>query len=172
MMSHRYLILGLLAEQPMTGYDIKKRVEAALSAATNASYGTLYPTLHKLLRESAVQVQEVLQVSRPSKKVYHLTEVGRQELYAWLKQPPAADQVRREFLLKLYLGKDLPDRDVLTLIISRRGEAESLLKTLRAGQKTISNPRQGWVMEYALSLTKAEIDWLAKLEAQIGMVVA
>jgi DNA-binding PadR family transcriptional regulator len=169
-MSHRYLILGLLAELPMTGYDIKKRVEAALSAATNASYGTLYPTLHKLLKEGAVEVQEVPQVSRPSKKVYYITDQGRHEVESWLRQPPAADQIRREFLLKLYLGKDLPPKDLLSLVASRRGEAEALLKTLRAEQKQVNNPRQAWVMEYALSLTKAEIDWLARLEAQLEVV--
>lgn len=167
-MSHRYLILGLLAEQPMTGYDIKKRVEAALSAATNASYGTLYPTLHKLLNENAVDVQEVPQMSRPSKKVYRITDTGRRELHDWLRQPPAADQIRREFLLKLYLGKDLPPSELLGLVVARRGEAEAMLKTLRTEQKTISNPRQAWVMEYALSLCKAEIDWLTQLESKIG----
>jgi PadR family transcriptional regulator, regulatory protein AphA len=168
-MSHRYLILGLLAEQPMTGYDIKKRVEAALRAATNASYGTLYPTLHKLLKEGAVEVQEVPQVSRPSKKVYRITEKGRREVDRWLKQPPASDQIRREFLLKLYLGKDLPAEDLQSLVSSRRDEAEAMLRTLRAEQKGVNNPRQAWVMDYALSLCKAEIDWLAQLQAQIGV---
>ncbi|MEO1291129.1 MAG: PadR family transcriptional regulator [Chloroflexota bacterium] len=64
-MSHKYLILGLLAQNPMTGYDIRKHVKDVLSAATNASYGTLYPTLHKLLSEEAVHVTEVEQASRP-----------------------------------------------------------------------------------------------------------
>lgn len=167
-MSHRYLILGLLADEPMTGYDIKKRVVSALSVATNASYGTLYPMLHKLLREGAVEVQEIPQVSRPSKKVYRISDQGQRELNDWLKQPPAADQIRREFLLKLYLGKDLPSTDLLSLVSSRRDEAEALLRTLRSESKTTSNLRQAWVMEYALSLCQAEIDWLTRLESQIG----
>lgn len=168
-MSHRYLILGLLAEQPMTGYDIKKRVQAVLSAATNASYGTLYPTLHKLLNEGAVEVQEVLQVSRPSKKVYHVTDTGRIELENWLKQPAAADQIRREFLLKLYLGKDLPREDLQTLLKARRGETEAQVKSLRAEIKTADDPHQTWVIDYALSLCKAEIDWINQLEKKLGV---
>lgn len=168
-MSHRYLILGLLAEEPMTGYDIKKRVKAALSAATNASYGTLYPTLHKLLQEGLVEVQEVTQVSRPSKKVYRVTSKGQEELEGWLKQPPAADQIRREFLLKLYLAKDLPVQEVRSLLSNRRDEMETLEQSLRAESETVSNPRQAWVVDYALSLCKAEIDWLSQLEAEIGV---
>lgn len=168
-MSHRYLILGLLADEPMTGYDIKKRVASVLSAATNASYGTLYPTLHKLLDDGSVEVQEIPQVGRPSKKVYRITDQGRQELLGWLKQPPVADQIRREFLLKLYLGKDLPVSDLLSLVSSRRDEAEALLKTLRSERQTTSNLRQTWVMDYALSLCEAELHWLANLESQLGV---
>lgn len=73
-MSHRYLFLGLLKECPRSGYDIKKRVKVALGVVTNASYGALYPTLHKLETEGAVAMQEVPQRGRPSKKVYRLTE--------------------------------------------------------------------------------------------------
>src|SRR5690606_17582992 len=104
-MSHRYLILGLLAERPMSGYDIKKHTNSALGTATNASYGTLYPMLHKLLEEGAVEMQEISQQGRPAKKLYRITDQGRAELQAWLKQPAAADQIRREFLLKFYLAR-------------------------------------------------------------------
>ncbi|MDX1994326.1 MAG: PadR family transcriptional regulator [bacterium] len=168
-MSHRYLVLGLLAERPMTGYDIKKHVKAMLSAVTNASYGTLYPTLHKLLLEGAVEVNEVPQKGRPSKKVYRLTETGRKELDGWLKQPPASDQVRREFLLKLYLAKDLSPQQLKSLVATRLDEAQAMWRALQAEKNEIDNPRQAWVMEYALSQCKAELDWLQQLEAKIGV---
>jgi DNA-binding PadR family transcriptional regulator len=153
----------------MTGYDIKKRIQSALSAATNASYGTLYPTLHKLLSEHAVEVQEVMQMSRPSKKVYHITERGRQELIDWLRQPAAADQVKREFLLKLYLAKGLPDDTLRSLLAKRRDETEAQLKTLKAEMKSASDRYQEWVIDYALSIAKAEIDWITQLETQLGV---
>lgn len=168
-MAHRYLILGLLAERPMTGYDIKKHVKAALSAVMNASYGTLYPALHKLLRDGAVEMQEVPQKGRPAKKVYHITERGRQELDTWLRQPAAADQIRREFLLKLYLAKRMQKQDLLALLAARRFETEALVKLLRAEKEDASDPQQVWVMEYALSLCKAEMDWIRQLEAQFSV---
>jgi PadR family transcriptional regulator AphA len=167
-MSHRYLILGLLAESPMTGYDIKKQVKSALSAVTNASYGTLYPTLHKLLLEGAIEVQEIPQASRPAKKVYYLTGAGRELLDDWLRQPPAADQIRREFLLKLYLAKDLPPEDLRHMLVSRRGEAEAMLRSLRTELKLAKDDRQVWIIDYAVSMCQAEIDWLTQLEARIG----
>lgn len=168
-MSHRYLILGLLAESPMTGYDIKKQVKSALSAVTNASYGTLYPTLHKLLLEGAIEVQEIPQASRPAKKVYHLTGKGRELLVDWLRQPPAADQVKREFLLKLYLAKDLPPDDLRNLLLSRRGAAEATLRSLRTELKLAKEDRQIWIIGYAVSQCQAEIDWLDQLAARMGV---
>ncbi|MBZ0278195.1 MAG: PadR family transcriptional regulator [Anaerolineae bacterium] len=167
-MSHRYLILGLLMESPMSGYDIKKRVNYALRAVTNASYGTLYPTLHKLLEEGAVEMREVAQVGRPSKKVYRITEQGQTELEDWLKQPPSADQVRREFLLKLYLAESLPPEKLRLLVGTRREEIISTLKTLRLEQTGAETLQQKWVIEYALQLGEAELDWIERIQSQLA----
>jgi len=166
-MSHRYLILGLLAERPMSGYDIKKHVKSMLPAVTNASYGTLYPTLHRLRDEKAVEMREVPQKGRPSKKVYRITRKGRDELVGWLKQPAAADQVKREFLLKLYLAKNLPPRHLKTMVAARRDEVETLRRTLKAERDEVSNPWQTWIVNYTLSMCEAEIHWLKQLEAEI-----
>lgn len=168
-MSHKFLILGLLTEEPMTGYDIKKRVRLALSAVTNASYGTLYPTLHKLLGEGAVEVHEVPQKGRPAKKLYRITAKGQRELQSWLKLPAAADQVRREFLLKLYLAKNLPKQDLLELVANRRDETEALLRALHQEKAQAHDTQQIWVADYALSLCKAEMDWLENLATQLAI---
>lgn len=166
-MSHKYLILGLLTERAMSGYDIKKHVHKVLSAVTSASYGTLYPTLHKLLEEGLVEVQEVPQQSRPSKKLYRITDRGSEELQAWLRQPPIADQVRREFLLKLYLADSLPRQELLTLLAKRRDETEAQIKTLRKESQHVAESQRVWVIQYALSQYEAEIGWLNQLEAEI-----
>jgi len=153
----------------MTGYDIKKHVKATLSAVTNASYGTLYPTLHKLLREGAVEVREIPQRGRPSKKVYSIASSGRTELESWLKEPAAEDQVKREFLLKLYLSENLPDEHVRALISSRRGEIERRLQTLREKKDSLKSTKQALVVDYALSICLAEKDWLQQLEDKLGV---
>ncbi|MAS32802.1 MAG: hypothetical protein CL610_02270 [Anaerolineaceae bacterium] len=167
-MSHRYLILGLLMEHPMSGYDIRKHVQTALGAVANASYGTLYPTLHKLLGEGAVEVEEIPQQSRPAKKVYQITGEGRQVFLTWLKQSPSADdQTRREFLTKLYLAKYLSTDEVLRLLSVRRGHIEAAVQTLAADQGRAAEARQAWIISYALSMHKAELDWLEQIEHQI-----
>jgi hypothetical protein len=125
--------------------------------------------LHKLLLEGAVEVREVPQKGRPAKKVYRITDGGRKELECWLREPAAADQIRREFLLKLYLAKDMPSQVLLALVTTRRGEMETMLQALNAERNDATNTRQIWVMDYAVSLCQAEMDWLKQLEAKLGV---
>jgi hypothetical protein len=114
----------------------------------------------------------VPQKGRPAKKVYRITERGQQELQGWLRQPPAADQIRREFLLKLYLAKGLANQDLLLLLANRRGETEAVFKALSKEKESTREPQQVWVVDYALSLCKAEIDWIRQLEAQFSVAQA
>lgn len=172
-MSHRYLVLGLLSEMPRTGYEIKKHVGTTLKAVTSASYGTLYPTLHRLLKEGAVHMEEHPQTHRPARKVYEITERGLHELDEWLHQPTAADHIRREFLLKLYLSHDLPSADLKHLLEERRAVTQAQLEELvqhRDNLNGSTSPIHTWVQDYTIEMCQAELTWLAQrldeLEAQ------
>ena len=39
------VILGLLSNESMTGYEIKKRMDTTLKFFWSASFGSIYPTL-------------------------------------------------------------------------------------------------------------------------------
>lgn len=169
-MAYKYLILGLLTERPMSGYDIKKQVKTTLNAVTSASYGTLYPTLHKLLAEGCVEVQEVPQQGRPSKKVYRLTDSGRADLNGWLHEPATADQIRREFLIKLYLAHNLGEQVVRSMIATRRQETERMLQGLKTDRQQARTAQQAWVMDYVQAMCEAEVTWLTTFEAQFDVM--
>ncbi|MSO17617.1 MAG: PadR family transcriptional regulator, partial [Acidimicrobiia bacterium] len=47
-------VLGLLKEQPLHGYEIKKRLGETLGALWGVSYGSLYPALRRLERAEAI----------------------------------------------------------------------------------------------------------------------
>ncbi len=154
----------------MTGYEIKKRVGTALKSVTNASYGTLYPTLHRLLEEGAVQMEEKRQSHRPVRKVYRITARGQQELDAWLQQPAGADQVRREFLLKLFLAGEVPSEELINLFYHRRTATEVQLAELQQMHHDLNgslSTTQRWVQDYTIELCRAELNWLNRLIAQI-----
>ncbi|MBM3673376.1 MAG: PadR family transcriptional regulator [Actinobacteria bacterium] len=49
-------VLGLLKEQPLHGYELKKRLGEMLGAFWGVSFGSLYPALRRLERAGAIAV--------------------------------------------------------------------------------------------------------------------
>jgi DNA-binding PadR family transcriptional regulator len=71
----RLALLSLLKDGPAHGYELMKRLEERSGGMYRASAGTVYPVLQQLEDEGLVRIVEA-----DGKKVYHLTEVGREEL--------------------------------------------------------------------------------------------
>src|SRR5438270_1427371 len=105
-MSIKHAILGLLAERPLHGYELKAAYEQELVPSTQLNYGQVYTTLERLGRDGLVAHEVVSQPVRPDKKVYALTTAGRKELKEWLaRASPVALDLRNETLLKLILAR-------------------------------------------------------------------
>src|SRR5581483_3552526 len=49
-------VLGLLKEQPLHGYELKKRLGETLGFLWGVSYGSLYPALRRLERDGAIEI--------------------------------------------------------------------------------------------------------------------
>src|SRR3954453_4797775 len=74
-------VLGLLHEGPMHGYELRKRLNLMLGWGRVLSYGSLYPTLKKMLRGNLIEeaATTVAPVTRRPRIVYQLTEAGQDE---------------------------------------------------------------------------------------------
>ena len=55
-MSLRHAVLGMLASQPGTGYELTQWFDRSLSHAWHASHSQIYPELAKLEAEGLVEV--------------------------------------------------------------------------------------------------------------------
>jgi DNA-binding PadR family transcriptional regulator len=71
----KYVILKLLREKPMHGYEVMKALEEETSGCYKPSPGTVYPTLQWLDDEGLVKADDV-----DGKKVYAITDKGREFL--------------------------------------------------------------------------------------------
>jgi DNA-binding PadR family transcriptional regulator len=76
-------VLGLLNESPMHGYELRKRLASLLGAFRAFSYGSLYPTLRRLLEAGWISEEPSLDAvagarSRRGKRVYRLTAEGKE----------------------------------------------------------------------------------------------
>lgn len=108
----QFLILGLLSEQPLTGYEIKKIVDIRFSNFWSESYGQIYPELAKLESHGLVTVNRLNKDTKKERKQYSITEPGLNVLKEWLVQPVEKEIVRFELLLKLYFS-NLTQKEII-----------------------------------------------------------
>jgi PadR family transcriptional regulator AphA len=173
----RYAVLGLLsAHGPSTGYELKKKFEFSLAGFWSESYGQIYPILHKLAAEGLAEVREEAQGKRPNKKVYSITNKGREELRQWMIRPAAPPTERIEILLKLFFGSNAKPSINARQIRDFQKMHEELLGFYQeveqgARQKYSSHPDLPYwlmVLSYGNFESKALLEWcketLAKLE--------
>ncbi len=78
--STRVLILSLLQEEPMYGYQLSKELRQRSSGYFELKEGTLYPALHRLEKEGLLRSRWQVVEEGPSRRYYHLTDKGRKEL--------------------------------------------------------------------------------------------
>jgi PadR family transcriptional regulator PadR len=91
------LILAVLATGPLHGYAIAREVERRSADALSMGEGILYPSLRNLEEDGLIVGSWQPQPSGPARKIYALTEDGRQEMLkrvqAWEKQTAAIRSV-------------------------------------------------------------------------------
>lgn len=115
-----FAILGLLSWRPMSGYDIKKVVEMALSHFWSESYGNLFPTLERLVEQGfATRTPAPTEGGRP-KYLYSATAKGRRAFEQWIQEPSDDPQVRNEMLLKFFLTARRSAKESIRLLESFR----------------------------------------------------
>jgi PadR family transcriptional regulator, regulatory protein AphA len=125
------VILGMLARQSRSGYDIKAIVDRSTRFFWAASYGQIYPELRRLETEGLILGEDAPNGGR-RRRVYSLTPAGREALVEWLLGPTATIELRDESLLRLFFADSLPTEQALMLLEGRKRGHEQFLETLRA----------------------------------------
>ena len=111
----KYVLLGFLNYSPMTGYELKQAMDTSTAFFWHAKQSQVYTTL-KALEEDGLLVSQVEpQADRPDKRVYTITEMGKQDLREWLARPQTEIDPRKEtILLKLFFSAQLDKETILT----------------------------------------------------------
>jgi PadR family transcriptional regulator, regulatory protein AphA len=123
-MSLKHALLGYLSFYDMSGYDLKKALDASVEHFWHADQSQIYRTLRQLRKEGFV-VQEVIErEDRLDRKVYSITEDGRQEIHRWLTTPLEPGDEHDPFLIQIYFGGMISDNALLHLLRTQLAYAE------------------------------------------------
>jgi PadR family transcriptional regulator AphA len=162
-MNLRHFILGLLARQPMSGYDIKGCLESLDWLISSPSFGSVYPALHGLLKDGLVTVEVIHNQDRPARKVYSITEAGKRALRVWVSEPLDSDVSLRAFVMRLMLANSLSPTGLIACLRQRRSQVAfhraALEQAIEARDMTMKQGKH-LAFDFGLTAATAEIAWL------------
>ena len=173
-MSLKYALLGLLAESPKYGYEIKQKFEGALGNIWSVSYGQLYPTLRRLSELEWVSKKTAPGKKAAEKNIYSITDQGKKKLDGWLLRPLRTSyKVKDELTLKFLFFSKLPKENVLDYLRMQQKKTvmmkEDFQRTFVSLRDEIDFYLQAIIRKGVIHL-EAENQWLEEvitdLEAQ------
>lgn len=173
-LSLEYILLGFLEQKSSYGYDLYKQINTfePISLIWSIKQSQLYALLDRLEEDQLITSTLIPGESRPNRKQYTITSVGRQTFYAWLKSPVQHErEIRIEFLAKIYFavrtGPDLlvdliEDQKVLCFDWINQVQNDLL--------NTVENQvYERIVYQYRIRHIQATLDWLEAVRAEIGL---
>lgn len=132
----KYAILGMLNQRDRTGYELMKEFEDGLVEFWPAKHSQIYPELKRLTEEGMVTYQVEISGTVLEKKLYTITELGRQTFLAWLrerhKMPPTP---KDPFRLQVFFSHDLTPPERMALLTDQLEQHRARLAGLRRNQE-------------------------------------
>jgi PadR family transcriptional regulator, regulatory protein AphA len=166
--STAYVILGMLNGGPKSGYEIKALVDDSTRFFWAASYGQIYPELHRLAEAGLIEGTDAPTGER-KRTIFRITSAGQAELRKWLREPPQTFELREEGLLKLFFSAALPPseaaktleamRDYRLGVVSRLREIEP--KAIAAGGFALM------VLRCGIEFNEWFADWCERMEQEL-----
>jgi PadR family transcriptional regulator, regulatory protein AphA len=92
----KYILLGFLNYQPMTGYDLKRLIDSSTGHFWHAYHSQIYTTLRKMEEDNLVTSVIDDSDEKLERRIYEITELGKSQLKQWLGKnltelPPSKD---------------------------------------------------------------------------------
>ena len=154
----------------MTGYDLKHQAfDATVCHFWPADQSQIYRTLNRLADDDLVTVTLEAQQTRPDRKVYAITQAGRDALDSWLKSDQAIPTLRDPLLVQLFFGQEIPRADLLRLVEQQLAAHQGRLTIYEQIPipPTESRPDDRWLalqhltLDFGVALEQAYVNWLA-----------
>jgi DNA-binding PadR family transcriptional regulator len=152
-LSVRHAVLGLLAQRPRHGYELRAAFEAVAGGQENWNVkpAQIYSTLTRMEKSGLVAEQAVAQDGGPEKRIYAITTTGFKTLQEWFSEGIAPEHQRDEFFIKLMVALISGAADPYQLIQTQRTVLYQELHALTT-QRTRIDPnkelatKRGWTI--------------------------
>ncbi len=154
--------LGLLAQQPGSGYDLLRTFEKSMANVWPATQSQLYGELNKLADSGLIEVTDI---GPRGRKEYRITPAGRAELRRWMTSFQDDPPFRDASLLRIFLLGEIGPDEARRHMVAVAEHADSEVKRLEALKDSIGwTDREGLLvggaaLEYGLRRGAMEAEW-------------
>lgn len=172
-MSVRNALLGLLAQKSRHGYELHAAFLAVAGGDQNweVKPAQVYTTLERLDEAGLVEcVSDLGEGTQPDRRVYAITESGREVLQEWFQSEVSPEHVRDEFFIKLMVA-----------LVSEVGDPYEILRTQRTcifqrlhaathqrnALDSSTQLAQILLLDKAIMHLEADLRWLDFIEARL-----
>jgi DNA-binding PadR family transcriptional regulator len=131
------ILLGFLMYGSMTGYELKKFFSISFSFFSGLSYGSIYPALKKMEQEGLIIMHMKVQEGAPNKKVYTITDAGRDAFLRALKEPFEFERSKHPFLTRLFFFAHLSSQERVASAATYLDSVKRVQKELEAARPEI-----------------------------------
>ena len=168
--SLRIAALGLLAQEPGSGYDLLKHFEKSMANVWPATQSQLYGELNKLADAGLIEVSDI---GPRGRKEYRVTDAGRAELRDWVRNAQDDPPFRSAGLLRVFLLGEVTSEQAREQVLAMADHAEGEVKRLEGLRASIDwTDDEGSfyglaALEYGLRMNAMQADWANWLVKEI-----
>jgi DNA-binding PadR family transcriptional regulator len=136
-MALAHAVLSLLSHEPYSGYEIAKEFQGSVGYFWQASHQQIYRELKKLEEQGLVRMEEVNEDRPLNKKIYYITDLGKQTLAGWIDSENELGVVREDILVKLFAGHLVDSKILIRQLEQQRRLYQKKLSNLQEKEREI-----------------------------------
>ncbi|MBT2482441.1 PadR family transcriptional regulator [Streptomyces sp. ISL-94] len=129
-MALRHAVLAALLDGEYSGYELTKTFDLGVANFWHALPQQLYAELSKLEKEGLVSGRQVVQETRPNKRLFQVTDAGREELERFAASPSKPSSIRDDLLVKVQTADRVGTVPVIEQLEERAAAAEAKIELL------------------------------------------
>ncbi len=145
-----YALLGLLAVEPRTTYQLAKQMDRAMHRFWPRTRSKLYEEPKKLVAHGLASATPEAHGKRP-RIVYAITPAGRKALAAWLGSPSDGPVFESEHVLKVFLAENGSSEDLRETLAGLRQWAGERVQESANHQDELESGTSGRLPERVLT---------------------
>ena len=165
-LSPEYALLGILMTGPKHGYEMHSYFSSHMDQFWRLSMSQIYALLKRMEKNGAVISKAELQNNKPAKKIFSITQSGKEGFLNWIYSPVNhVRNLRIEFMAKLFFINELKLKRAADIIDKQIAILRETLHLLQHPKEKTMDEFQKALHSFKISQATSAIEWLKECKS-------